>query len=253
MEVKAKTNLEKHLTANKFYRVIERTDKEYVIMNDSNIKYSYPRKAFEATAESQTKIVNPNTTVSPMPGSNAMWVANGTSNPSSVLKVVYRKEDDEHLKRVPSSLEDYISRPYPSIQISNPFPVGHPMHKECSKVEKEYENEQRMMELERLIKADTRKSPHNVVIENVGQGLEFTITKKDDTINNGGSTDYYKINPEWKDLQDLIEERDLNYSQANILKVAFTFNLGRHEGTDATRDLNKIIYFAQRELNRLKK
>ena len=75
----------------------------------------------------------------------------------------------------------------------------------------------------------------------------------DESINNGGSTDYYKIKSEWKDLQDIIEDRNMSYSQANILKVAFTFNVGRHEGTDAIRDLNKIIYFAQRELNRLKK
>lgn len=179
MELVAKTDLERHLTKGKFYRVIDRTDKEYTVINDSKVKYSYPRKAFESTAESQTKIVNPNTTVSPMPGSNAMWVANGTSNPSSVLKVVYRKSDQTDIL------------------------------------------------------------PTTDVI--------------DESINNGGSTDYYKIKSEWKDLQDIIEDRNMSYSQANILKVAFTFNVGRHEGTDAIRDLNKIIYFAQRELNRLKK
>ena len=68
-----------------------------------------------------------------------------------------------------------------------------------------------------------------------------------DATNNGGSTDYYKINPEWKDLADIIEERELSYNQANILKAAFTFNLGRHSGTDEIRDLNKIIYFAERQ------
>lgn len=193
MELVAKTDLERHLTKGKFYRVIDRTDKEYTVINDSKVKYSYPRKAFESTAESQTKIVNPNTTVSPMPGSNAMWVASETpiinedykkwlstiSNPSSVLKVVYRKSDQTDIL------------------------------------------------------------PTTDVI--------------DESINNGGSTDYYKIKSEWKDLQDIIEDRNMSYSQANILKVAFTFNVGRHEGTDAIRDLNKIIYFAQRELNRLKK
>ena len=68
-----------------------------------------------------------------------------------------------------------------------------------------------------------------------------------DATNNGGSTDYYKIDPEWKDLMDIIEERELTYSQANILKAAFTFNLGRHSGTDELRDINKIIYFAERQ------
>jgi len=68
-----------------------------------------------------------------------------------------------------------------------------------------------------------------------------------DATNNGGSTDYYKINPDWKDLADIIEERELSYNQANILKAAFTFNLGRHSGTDELRDINKIIYFAERQ------
>ena len=73
------------------------------------------------------------------------------------------------------------------------------------------------------------------------------------SINNGGETDYYRIDPEWKMAQDIIEARDMNFSQGNIFKVAFTFNTGRHSGTDYERDLNKIIYFAQRELQRIKK
>jgi len=190
MEVRAKKDLERHLTEGKFYRVIDRTDKEYTIINDSKVKYSYPRKAFEMTSESQTKIVNPNTTVITMPGSNAMWTASGTTlneeykkwltdvpcnytNPSTVLKVVYKKSG--------------------------------------------------------------------------------VVPTKDDTINNGGSTDYYKMNPKWKDLQDLIEDRKMNYSQANILKVAFTFNVGRHEGTDELREINKVIYFAERRKQELLK
>lgn len=70
--------------------------------------------------------------------------------------------------------------------------------------------------------------------------------------NNGGATDYYRIKPEWSMLQDIIEERELNYSQGNILKVAFTLNTSRHSGTDYERDLNKLVYFAQRELDRIK-
>lgn len=75
---------------------------------------------------------------------------------------------------------------------------------------------------------------------------------KDDSRNNGGSTDYYKLNAAWKDVMDIIETRGLNYSQGSMLKVAMTFNVGRHEGTSPERDLNKIIYHAQRELARLK-
>ena len=72
------------------------------------------------------------------------------------------------------------------------------------------------------------------------------------SINNGGSTDYYKFDPEWKECGDIIEARDMNYNQGNIFKASFCFNIGRHKGTHAERELNKIIYFAQRELSRIK-
>ena len=70
--------------------------------------------------------------------------------------------------------------------------------------------------------------------------------------NNGGSTDYYKLKTEWKECADIIEARDMNYNQGNIFKSAFCFNIGRHNGTDYERELNKIIYFAERELERIK-
>lgn len=70
--------------------------------------------------------------------------------------------------------------------------------------------------------------------------------------NNGGSTDYYKLKQEWKDCADIMEDRAMNYNQGNIFKSAFCFNVGRHNGTDYERELNKIIYFAERELKRIK-
>ena len=71
------------------------------------------------------------------------------------------------------------------------------------------------------------------------------------SVNNGGSTDYYKLDPSWNMAQDIIEARSMNFSQGNILKAAFTFNSGRHEATSYERELNKIIWFAQRELSRI--
>jgi len=69
--------------------------------------------------------------------------------------------------------------------------------------------------------------------------------------NNGGSTDYYKINPKWNDLQDVIECNGLNFSQGNILKSAWCLNRNRHSGTSYERELNKIIWFCERELKRI--
>lgn len=71
--------------------------------------------------------------------------------------------------------------------------------------------------------------------------------------NNGGSTDYFKIDPSWKGCQDIIEDRKLNYAQGNILKVAFCLNIDRHEGTTYERELNKLIWFTNRELKRIKR
>lgn len=70
--------------------------------------------------------------------------------------------------------------------------------------------------------------------------------------NNGGSTDYYKFAPSWRECADIIEARNMNYNQGNIFKAAFCFNTGRHKGTTYERELNKIIYFAERELKNLK-
>ena len=83
--------------------------------------------------------------------------------------------------------------------------------------------------------------------------INFHFEIVDNSINKGGSTDYYKFKENWKECQDIIEDRDMNFSQGNIFKSAFCFNIGRHNATDYQRELNKIIYFANRELERIEK
>jgi hypothetical protein len=70
-------------------------------------------------------------------------------------------------------------------------------------------------------------------------------------INNGGSTDYYKIPEGMKDLQDLIEHKKMNFSQGNIFKAIF--RAGEEHHSSYERDLHKIIFFAERELKRVKR
>ena len=70
--------------------------------------------------------------------------------------------------------------------------------------------------------------------------------------NNGGNTDYYKIEQEWTTLNDIIEASGMSFAQGNILKAAFTLNTSRHKGTHTERELNKIIYYATRELDKLR-
>ncbi len=79
---------------------------------------------------------------------------------------------------------------------------------------------------------------------------------KDTSLNNGGSTDYYKISSapfDIEDFDDFAEWRNLNGNQFNMGKVMWTFNIGRHSGTTYERDLNKIIHYANREKLRLKR
>lgn len=83
--------------------------------------------------------------------------------------------------------------------------------------------------------------------------ISLYFKKQDNSINNGGSTSYYKFEEDWKECQDIIEHRDMNFSQGNIFKSAFCFNIGRHTATTYKRELNKIIYFAKRELERIEK
>ena len=78
----------------------------------------------------------------------------------------------------------------------------------------------------------------------------------DTSHNNGGKTDYYQLESapfQIKDFDDFAEWRGMNGNQFNIGKVAWTFNVGRHSGTDYKRDLNKIIHYAQRELMRVER
>lgn len=65
----------------------------------------------------------------------------------------------------------------------------------------------------------------------------------------GGSTSYYAIPDYAQDLQDLIEFKRMEFGLGNIFKACYRF--GDKDGTSKRYDLNKIIFFARRELARL--
>lgn len=69
--------------------------------------------------------------------------------------------------------------------------------------------------------------------------------------NDGGSADYYKLPPNAKELQDLIEAKNMNFAVGNIFKAAYRMD---EEGTlsNKARDLRKIRWFVDRELKRIK-
>lgn len=70
--------------------------------------------------------------------------------------------------------------------------------------------------------------------------------------NRGGSTpEQYGIPEGAKELQDLIEYRNMNFAVGNIFKACY--RMGLKEGADEIYDLNKIIFFAKREKKRIKR
>jgi len=66
----------------------------------------------------------------------------------------------------------------------------------------------------------------------------------------GGSTpEQYSIPKDAEELQDLIEHRKMNFSMGNIFKACYRFGTCSH--SDELRDINKIIWFANREKKRI--
>lgn len=65
----------------------------------------------------------------------------------------------------------------------------------------------------------------------------------------GWSSSYYELPPNAKELQDLIEYKNMNFAVANVFKAAY--RLGDKPGTEELYDLDKIIWFAKREKARL--
>lgn len=65
----------------------------------------------------------------------------------------------------------------------------------------------------------------------------------------GSNGAYYTLPAHAEQLQDLIEHKDMNFSIGNIFKAAY--RLGGKPGTTEVYDLEKIIFYAQRELDRI--
>jgi hypothetical protein len=69
-------------------------------------------------------------------------------------------------------------------------------------------------------------------------------------MNDGGSASYYELPDGAMELQDLIEYKGMNFAVGNIFKAAYRLgDNGSH--SNPRRDLKKIIWFAQRELDRI--
>jgi len=95
--------------------------------------------------------------------------------------------------------------------------------------------------------------PFTIKVPRGGSSGNYFKVPEIQTLNTltGGSSGYYQL-PSWaKELQDLIECKNMNFAVANIFKAAY--RLGEKTGTSKEYDLEKIIWFAQRELERIKR
>jgi hypothetical protein len=66
----------------------------------------------------------------------------------------------------------------------------------------------------------------------------------------GGSSGYYQLPKAAVEIQDLVEYRNMNFAVGNIFKAAY--RMGQKAGNDELYEIRKIIWYANRELVRLK-
>jgi hypothetical protein len=69
--------------------------------------------------------------------------------------------------------------------------------------------------------------------------------------NDGSTADYYVLPEGATQLQDLISFRDMNAQLGEIFRACYRYGQGHHSPRE--RDLKKIIFYAQAELDRLEK
>ena len=77
----------------------------------------------------------------------------------------------------------------------------------------------------------------------------------DAAMNNGGATSYYDIPEGAKTLNDLIEYKEMPFWLGELFKAAYALpeRATRSDNASEERELNKIIYYANRRLDRIKK
>ena len=92
----------------------------------------------------------------------------------------------------------------------------------------------------------------NLTTEYNNKGLvksaEYNATKSI-TSDGGGSQNYYDLPPGAKQLQDLIEYRNMNGNVKDIFKSCY--RTGLKEGTSEEYDARKRAYYSLRELGRI--
>lgn len=73
--------------------------------------------------------------------------------------------------------------------------------------------------------------------------------------NNGGKTDYYNIPEKASTLNDLIEYKDMRFWRGEVFKAIYALDeraeRAGNETSSEVRELNKILYYVQRRLEKV--
>lgn len=70
-------------------------------------------------------------------------------------------------------------------------------------------------------------------------------------VSDGSTASYYELPAGAAELQDLISFRDMNAQMGEIFRACYRYGQVAH--SPKIRDIKKIIFYAQAELNRLQK
>lgn len=70
-------------------------------------------------------------------------------------------------------------------------------------------------------------------------------------VSDGSTANYYKLPDGAKELQDLISYRNMNAQVGEMFRA--TYRLGQVSHSPCIRDLKKIIFYAEREIERIEK
>lgn len=115
----------------------------------------------------------------------------------------------------------------------------------CLKIDKQKKGRIISIEDEDLVFVDFGLSDNRIIETKLLEASNVNFAS------NGGSVEYYKLPINSTELMDLIEYKEMNCSISNIFKAAYRYGQKHH--SSQKRDLEKIIYFATRELNRISK
>ena len=80
-------------------------------------------------------------------------------------------------------------------------------------------------------------------------GIEQIGSKQ--VTSDGKTASYYELPPNAKEIQDLISYKNMNGQVAEMFRALYRYGQCSH--SDLEREINKVIFYGQAELDRLKK